>query len=300
MDAAPAVIAFGEALWDVFCHADGSRRRCLGGAPANFACHVAQQGISACAISALGQDAAGDALAAELESRGVPCLLQRVPYATGVVEIELGEGAVPRYSIHPDAAWDHIAATPQLLAMAAKARALCFGSLAQRCAESRSTLHALLAAMPEESWRIFDVNLRCGFHTPAIIRASLEAANVVKLNDEEMEILGRMEGFRALPQLAQARLLMERYGQRLLVLTCGATGSYVLGEGGELLSWQPTPQVHVVDTVGAGDSFTATLVAALLRGLSVAEAHAAAVQVAAWVCTQCGAMPLIPPKNEVV
>ncbi len=291
MAATPLVVGLGEALWDVF----GSTRR-IGGAPANFARHVAQLGLPACAVSAIGRDAAGDALAAALEAAGAPCHLQRVPYATGVVEVELVGAGIPRYTIHPNAAWDHLAATPELLELARRTRAVCFGSLAQRSEESRRSIAAFLQAMPqgEDTWRIFDVNLRCGFYTHALLRDSLRVADVLKINEEELEILARMEGFRGLPQLEQARLLVERYGLRLLILTCGACGSYVLGSAGELLSWCATPEVRVVDTVGAGDSFTAAFIAGLLTGLPVPEAHAAAVQVAAFVCTQPGAMPRLP------
>ncbi len=292
MNATPSVIAFGEALWDVFCHPGARRERRLGGAPANFAFHVAQQGVSACALSAVGNDAAGEALAAELSQTGAPHSLQRVPFATGEVEVALAAGGQPRYTIHANAAWDHLTASPEWLQMARHACALCFGSLAQRCEVSRGALHALLAAMPPESWRIFDVNLRCGFYTPAILCESFRAANVVKLNEEELEIVARMEGFWGMPQLEQARLLMQRYALHLLILTCGAQGSYVLGEG--VLSFHPTPRVEVVDTVGAGDSFTACFIAGLLRGVPVPQAHAAAVRLAAFVCTQAGAMPPVP------
>ncbi len=290
MNDVAAVIGLGEALWDVF----GPTRH-VGGAPANFAWHVAQHGLPACALSALGQDAAGDALAEALEAAGAPCALQRVAYPTGEVRICLDGAGVPQYHILPDAAWDHLSATPEMLAMARRARALCYGSLAQRSELSRAAIAAFLQAMPEGAWRIFDINLRCGYYTHAILRDSLRWADVLKINEEEMEILGRMEGLYGLPQLEQAQHIARRYELRLLILTCGAIGSYVLGEGGKLLSWLPTPAVHVVDTVGAGDSFTATFMAALLCGQSVPQAHAAAVRVAAYVCTQAGAMVKLPP-----
>ncbi len=297
MNTAPMVISIGEALWDVFCHEGGRRERRLGGAPANFAYHVAQQGVPTCALSAVGNDTAGDELVAALEAAGAPCLLQRVPFATGRVEIVLGGEGIPHYTIHPDAAWDHLSATPEWLNMLADARAVCFGSLAQRSEASRAAIRALVQALPqgEDCWRVLDVNLRCGFYTRELLQDSLRLADVLKLNEEEMEVLGRMEGFCGLPQREQARGLMVRYGLRLLILTCGALGSYVLGQGGEVLSYLPTPQVPVVDTVGAGDSFTAAFIASLLRGRPVPEAHAAAVQVAAFVCTQPGAMPPLPP-----
>ncbi len=290
-DETEIVVALGEALWDVI----GGWRR-IGGAPANFAFHVAQHGLRACALSAVGQDASGDALAAALAEAGAPCRLQRVPYPTGSIEVSLHGAGVPVYDIRPDVAWDHLEATPEFLSYAKRARAVCFGSLAQRSEASRAAIHAFLDAMPagEDRWRIFDVNLRQGFYTPAIVRDSLRRANVLKLNDEEMEIIGRMEGFNGRPQLAQARALMVRYGLRLLVLTCGEVGSHVLSADGSS-SWQPTPRVHVVDTVGAGDSFTATFMAALMKGKGMAEAHRAAVEVSAYVCQQAGAMPALPP-----
>ncbi len=282
----PSVIGLGEVLWDVFYRADGSCERRLGGAPANFAFHAAQQGVTACTISAVGNDAAGDALAQQLRESGLACVLQRVPWSTGEVHICLNAEGIPHYRICPDAAWDYLAATPQLLDIARHARVVCFGSLAQRSASSREAIASFLAAMPhgENAWRVFDVNLRCGFYTTGILRSSMQHADVLKLNDEEMEIIGRMEGFNGLTQLEQAAALVQRYRLRLLILTCGSIGSYVLGEGGHVLSWRVTPQVEVVDTVGAGDSFTAAFMAALLRGHSVAEAHDSAVHVAARVC----------------
>ncbi len=285
------VVGLGEALWDVFVQGCAPPLRRMGGAPANFACHVAQLGLPARAVSAIGQDAAGDELAAGLAGAGVPTLLQRVLCATGEVRIELENAGLPRYDIRPDAAWDHLATTPELLSLAAETRALCFGTLAQRSAESRAALAAFLAAMPqgEGQWRVFDINLRQHMYTADIIRDSLRTADVLKINEEEMEILGRMEGFRGSPQLEQARLLMQRYGLRYVILTCGAIGSYVLGEA--VLSYLPTPRVAVVDTVGAGDAFTAGFLAALLKGATVPLAHQRAVELAAWVCTQSGAMP---------
>ncbi len=291
MNAYPAVISIGEALWDVFSHGQGRSSRRIGGAPVNFAFHVAQQGLSACSLSAVGQDAAGDELVAALETAGAPCRLLRVPHATGRVDISLGGEGIASYDFLPDAAWDHLSATPEWLELASHARAICFGTLAQRGADSRAAIRTLLAAAPADCLRILDVNLRCSFYTPSLIRESLCLADVLKINEEELEIMARVEGLPPQPQLAQARELGQRYGLRLLILTCGAIGSYVLGEGGEVLSYLATPPVQVVDTVGAGDSFTATFIAALLRGCPIADAHAAAVQVAAWVCTQPGAMP---------
>ncbi len=290
------MVGLGEALWDTFIPYDGAPVRRLGGAPANFAYHAAQLGLPALALSAVGSDAAGDGLAAALKTAGVPALLQRVPQPTGQVAITLGASGVPRYEFTADCAWDHLAATAEWRDIAARTRLVCFGSLAQRSAASRAAVAAFLDAMPqgEGTWRVFDINLRRHFYTHELLRVSLRAADVLKINDDELETLARMEGIGALSQLDQARLLMERYALRLLILTCGALGSYVLGQGGDALSYEPAPQVHVVDTVGAGDAFTAAFMASLLRGDSLPQAHRRAGELAAYVCTLAGAMPPVP------
>ncbi len=297
----PTAIGLGEILRDEYLLKDGSSTSRMGGAPANFVYFIERQGVSASIVSAVGEDRRGSMLGAECYATGIPAVLQRVPYRTGEVHIELDGAGIPRYTILPDAAWDHIPLCELLLDYARHARVVCFGSLAQRSEESRATIAAFLKAMPqgEESWRIFDVNLREGYYTHAILRDSLSMANVLKANEEEMEILGRLEGFRGLPQLEQARLLMERYSLRYVLLTCGALGSYVLGDGGQVLSWLPAQQVHVMDTVGAGDSFTAAFIAGLLRGLAVPEAHAEAVELSAYVCTRMGAIPQLTEVPDV-
>ena len=144
--------------------------------------------------------------------------------------------------------------------------------------------------MPSEQGRlkVFDINLRQHFYSIDVIEASCQRANVLKINEEELVIVSELLRL-GTPQVEQqCRLLMERFSLDMLVLTCGSNGSYIFTP--VETSFRVTPLVQVADTVGAGDSFTATLVADLLKGASVGVAHEHAVQLAAYVCTQQGAM----------
>lgn len=280
------VVGMGELLWDVL--PEGKQ---IGGAPANFAYHVKQLGLESRVVSAVGADALGVQLREVLAQRGLKGEVPDVPYATGTVQVTLDAAGVPSYEICEGVAWDHIPFTPALEALARQTRAVCWGSLAQRSSESHSTICRFLDAMPQlpGTLRIFDINLRQHFYTREVITQSLGRCNVLKINDEELVSVARLLGLPEGDARQQCTALLSHYGLRMLVLTCGAEGSLVFTPG--QVSSLATPRVHVVDTVGAGDSFTAALVASLLEGRSVREAHERAVRVSAFVCTQAGAMP---------
>ena len=282
----PIVVGMGEALWDVL--PDGKK---IGGAPANFAFHAGQAGMDSRVVSAVGKDALGEEALATLEGKGLNIeAVARVDFPTGVVNVSLGEQGIPQYDICEGVAWDNIPFTPALANLASQAQAVCWGSLAQRNEVSRKTIFSFLDAMPsdEERLKVFDINLRQQFYTLEIIEASCHRANVLKINDEELVLVSEMLRLGAGSPEVLCRSLMERYGLRILVLTCGANGSYVFTP--VETSYRVTPKVQVADTVGAGDSFTATLVGELLRNTPVGVAHEHAVEVAAYVCTQQGAM----------
>lgn len=281
------VAGLGEALWDVL--PDGRK---LGGAPANFAYHAGQFGMDTVAVSALGDDSLGDETCAELDGKGLRHLMPRVPFPTGTVQVTLDKAGVPAYDIKEGVAWDNIPFTPEMESLAHECRAVCFGSLAQRNAVSRDAIHRFLKATPKDCMRIFDINLRQNFYTKEVIQESLRMCNVLKINDEELVIIGRMFGYPGLDMSNKCWLLLGKYNLDLLVLTCGVNGSYVFTHGE--MSFFETPRVEVADTVGAGDSFTGSLCAALISGMPVAEAHRLAVDVSAYVCTQNGAMPELP------
>ncbi len=279
----------GEALWDVL--PEGKK---IGGAPANFAYHVSQFGLTSCMVSAVGADALGKEIQENLTSKGLNHLIAEVPYPTGTVQVEIDQAGVPQYEIKENVAWDNIPYTSQLESLAKRTQAVCFGSLAQRNVVSRETINRFLDAMPqtEDSLVVFDVNLRQGFYNKEILCNSMKRCNILKINDEELVTVSRMFGYPGIDLQDKCWILMGKYNLKMLILTCGINGSYVFSPGN--VSFQPTPKVNVADTVGAGDSFTAAFIASILKGKSVAEAHSIAVRTSAFVCTKDGAMPVLP------
>ena len=286
------VVGLGEVLWDVL--PEGKK---LGGAPANFAYHAGQfLGMDeTIAVSALGNDKLADETIEALKEHGLNDLLPRVPYPTGTVQVQLDEQGIPTYDIKEEnVAWDNIPFDDDIAAIARNCRAVCFGSLAQRNVVSRETIQKFLDATPDDCVKIFDINLRQQFYTMEIIRESLQRCNILKINDEELVLIGRMFGYPGLDIENKCWLILGKYNLDMLVLTCGTNGSYVFTPGQK--SFQETPKVTVADTVGAGDSFTGSFCAAILNGKPMAEAHKLAVEVSAYVCTQNGAMPKLPEE----
>ena len=273
------VIGIGEALWDML--PEGKK---LGGAPANFAFHAGQFGLESMAVSAIGLDPLGEEIAKELEEHGLPLHLDRIDYPTGTVQVTLDSNGIPQYEIKEDVAWDNIPYTKELADLAGRAQAVCFGSLAQRNPVSRETIGWFLDAVPEDCLKVFDINLRQSFYSKEIIEDSLRRCDILKINDEELEIVKEMFGLEDLPTEGLCRSIIDEYGLKMLILTCGVNGSHVFS--GDVSSFIETPKVKVADTVGAGDSFTGAFVASILKGKTVREAHEAAVKVSAFVCTQ--------------
>ena len=280
------VVGMGEALWDML-----PEGRKLGGAPANFAYHVSQFGLDSRVVSAVGDDELGNEILANFAEKQLDCQIEKVTYPTGTVQVTLDEKGVPCYEIKEGVAWDNIPYTPALENLAKQTHAVCFGSLAQRNAVSRETINRFIDQMPEDEnvLKIFDINLRQHFYSKELIEASLKKSNVLKINDEELVVVGEMFGFADIDFQDKCWILLAKYNLKMLILTCGTEGSYVFTPGE--VSFLETPQVQVADTVGAGDSFTGAFVAAILSGKTVKDAHRLAVDISAFVCTQNGAMP---------
>lgn len=295
------VVGLGEALWD--CLPEGKK---LGGAPANFAYHAGQfvGSENTIAISALGEDKLAEETIDALQEHHLNYLMPRVAYPTGTVQVQLDEQGIPTYDIKENVAWDNIPFTPEIEEIAANCKAVCFGSLAQRNVVSRENIHRFLDKTPADCVKIFDINLRQNFYTKEIIQESIRRCNILKINDEELVLIGRMFGYPGLDIENKCWLILGKYNLDMLVLTCGTNGSYVFSRCEALsapttsgqMSFQETPKVEVADTVGAGDSFTGSFCAAILSGKSVPEAHRLAVEVSAYVCTQNGAMPQLPEQ----
>lgn len=285
------VVGIGEVLWDML--PTGKR---LGGAPTNFAYHAAMNGWRAAIVSAVGGDALGDEILTSLESKPLECHIARSLYPTGTVAVDLDAAGIPHYTITENVAWDNIPFTDDLATTAKRTAAVCFGSLARRRPVSRTTIDKFLEALPPEALIVFDANLRGDFYCADDLDRCISRCNILKLNDEELPVAADLLGM-SMPgdtttnePETLCRRLINRYNLDTLILTCGTAGSHVFTSAGEH-SFLPTPRVEVVDTVGAGDSFTAAYVSALLQGSTPTEAHSTAIRTAAYVCTQPGAMP---------
>lgn len=287
------IVGMGEALWDVL--PEGKK---LGGAPANFAYHMSQFGYDSVVVSAVGDDKLGNEILENLAAKQLQHKIEKVPYPTGVVQVMLDDAGVPCYEIKENVAWDNIPFTPALKELAQHTQAVCFGSLAQRSVVSRETINSFLDAMPrkEGQYKIFDINLRQGFYNKEILDESFNKCNILKINDEELITISRLFGFPGIDLQDKCWILLAKYNLKMLILTCGINGSYVFTPGE--VSFVETPKVKVADTVGAGDSFTAAFMAAVLAGKSVAHAHKLAVDVSAYICTQNGAMPHLPEEMK--
>lgn len=281
------VVGLGEILWDIF-----PERKVLGGAPANFAYHVSQFGFNGYAVSAIGEDLLGKEILNSLEDKGLNYLIDTTDFPTGIVKVSLNKTGVPEYEICENVAWDNIPFTPRTENLARNTQTVSFGSLAQRNIVSRETIKKFIAAMPEKSLKIFDINLRQHFYTKEIIHESLQLANMLKINDDEVVLVSQLYGYKDDNEQDVCKRLLEDYNLDIVVLTKGVEGSFVFTP--RQTSYQPTPKVHVADTVGAGDSFTAAFVASYLNGERIEDSHQLAVEVSAYVCTQHGAMPKLP------
>lgn len=284
------IVGIGEALWDML-----PEGRKIGGAPANFTYHVSQFGLDAVAVSAVGDDELGAEIRQTFEEKDLQTQLATVPYPTGTVAVTLDAKGIPHYEICEGVAWDNIPFSPELEALARNTIAVCYGTLAQRNSVSRKTIESFIAAMPADGIKICDINLRGTFYNKEVLESSMRACDILKINDEEIDEVSRLLGAEFPTQRMAALNLMSRYEIDILILTCGTNGSYIYSMDGTE-SFLPTPKVKVADTVGAGDSFTGAFIAALLCGKDIKKAHALAVEVSAYVCTQNGAMPELPDE----
>jgi fructokinase len=286
------VVGIGEVLWDLLL--TGPQ---LGGAPANFAYHAHALGAEAQVITRVGDDDYGREIIRRLHEMGLPGRTVQIDETapTGTAKVELSGNGLAHFTIQENVAWDYISTTPEALAAARKAHAICFGSLAQRSEPSRNTIQQLVAAAPADALRVFDINLRQQFYSRGLIERSLRLANVLKLNDDELLSLAEMFSLTGSTE-HQVECLARTFRLRVVALTRGANGSLLYQKEKNEARWSDCPSrpVKVVDTVGAGDSFTAALVLGLLRKMDLDEINTLANDVARYVCSQAGATPALP------
>ena len=280
------VVAFGEVLWDEF--PDGAR---LGGAPCNFAVCCAGLGVESAMVSAVGRDDRGDEAVQRIGQRGVNIEhVERSELPTGRVEIQLSDGH-PSYTIVENVAWDRITWRPELAELAGKARVLCFGTLAQRSGTNRDTLARFAKLTPADCLKVVDLNFRQPFHDQAVVERSLEMATILKLSDEEVGTLRNYLGGPAQDEPFLESLLESR-GLDTIVLTMGSKGCTVFAPG-QRLRVESNP-IKVVNTVGAGDAFTAGFVTQRLAGANLEQAARTANQIGGYVASCDSATPELP------
>ncbi len=285
----PLVVGIGEILWDIL--PSGKK---LGGAPANFAYHAGELGCEAYIISSVGNDKLGNEILDILNTLGLSSRYIQIDecHPTGTVEVQLDNNGIPSYIIHENVAWDYIKVNEKCLELMKNADAVCFGSLSQRSETSREAILKLLNNTNNNCIKIFDINLRQNFYNREIIINSLAHANVLKLNELELSIVSDLLGVNGGEESEKLRKLQKKYSLRLIALTKGDCGSILFN--GERISKHPGFKVEVLDTVGAGDAFTAAVTVGLIKKWDLDTINDFANKLGGYVCTQQGATPKIP------
>ena len=282
------IAGIGELLWDVLPDAEQ-----LGGAPINFAYHVSALGAEAVAISTIGSDNRGEKALKELQNRGVNTSYISVldQFDTGYVTARVDGKGVATYAFPDDVAWDHLAINPAAQQCAAKLKAICFGTLAQRSESSRSSIQQYLGTTSDKTLKVYDLNLRQNFYNREIIENSLKMCTVLKLNDDELTVISSLFLLNG-AEYEQMESLRKHFDLELVILTKGSNGSILITK--DDISRHQGIDTEVVDTIGGGDSFTAAVVTGLLRNKTLDEINEKANRLAAYVCGQPGAMPPVP------
>jgi fructokinase len=266
----------------------------IGGAPGNFACHARALGARACVVTRIGDDTLGELILNRFQEKGIAGGTMQVDgkAPTGTVKVTLSGGS-PTYEIQENVAWDWLEAAPAALKAVHEADAICFGSLAQRSEVSRASIRKLVAAASSHALRVFDVNLRQNYYSREVLEKSLELANMLKLNEAELVVLADVFGLSGSTR-RKIEQLTHKFGLQLVALTRGADGSLLLHNG----RWSDcgSAPMRIVDTVGAGDAFTAALVMGLLGKMDLDEINLLASEVARHVCSCVGATPPLPKE----
>ena len=288
------IVAIGEVLWD--CFPEG---RQLGGAPFNFVYHTGKLGAKSFLLSAIGNDEYGTEVKRTAEELNISARLFQInEYPTGTVIVKTDVNGIPKYNISSPAAWDHIELKEGDKKMIQQADVLCFGSLAQRNKVSRNTIQYLIDNASPSALVVFDMNIRQDYYTDEIIIRSLQVANILKLNEDELQIVCRILGIDLEDEKKSIEEISARYGVALTAYTKGTSGSYLYNT--KEFSFLATPKVNVSDTVGAGDAFTASIVKGYLESLSLRQIHQQAVELATFVCTKQGATPSYMYDNQII
>lgn len=282
------VVGIGEILWDML---PGGKQ--FGGAPANFAFHARSLGADSYVVSAVGTDPLGRELLTVLSKLGLnqDYVFLNSDFPTGTVSVKLDAIGKPDYIIHENVAWDSIPLSPDLIKLAGAADAVCFGTLAQRSDISHQTIVSFIKNCRSDCLRVFDINLRQHFYKKKCISELLALTDILKLNDEELKIVSQLFNITGSETEILNRLI-KNYALKLVALTRGEEGSRLKSEFTD--SELDAIKVKIVDSVGAGDAFTAAMVVGLLKRLPLERIHKNANDLASFVCTRQGATPILP------
>lgn len=284
MNEKPVVAGIGELLWDIL-----PSGRQLGGAPCNFVFHAIQAGSKGFMVSSVGDDESGVELNNVITKLGLSNqYLQKNEHPTSTVTVELDNNGYPAYHILENVAWDYLQWDKSLEQLASVLDAVCFGTLAQRSLQSELTIKSFIEATNSKCLKVFDINLRQDYYSKDIISTSLILSDVLKLNEDELSVITSCFGIRGTVD-EQLKQILKNFALKYVVYTMGSRGSIIFSETERSII--SAPDVEVIDTVGAGDAFTATFVTGILKGISLKRVHEKANQVAAYVCTQKGATP---------
>lgn len=285
------IVGLGEILWDIF--PEGKK---LGGAPTNFIYYTKSLGQRGIIVSRVGSDPLGREILDRIEDLSMDStyIQSDLSYPTGTVDVKLKAGQ-PSYIINEMVAWDFLILDSRLKKLAADADAVCFGTLAQRSSKSKDTISRFLKLTGNKTIKIFDINLRQSFYSDQIIRQSLENANILKLNSDELKILKNLlDHPNSDSEINLCRKIVNEYNLELLCLTKGSGGSLILDRSNHFT--HKGYKIEVADTVGSGDAFTAAMVVQYLKGKTLKEISDAANQLGSWVASQNGATPVLDEK----
>lgn len=288
------MIGIGEILWDFL---PGGKQ--LGGAPANFAFHCGQLGNQGMIISSVGADALGTEITERLQQHGVGGIIDVNPtQPTGTVTVTMTKPGSPEYTIHEQVAWDYLEAENRHLELVSQADVICFGSLASRSDQSAQAIIGMLHRCKENCLTIFDINLRQHYYTSELVTTLLDQATVLKLNQHELSIVAEMFDLQGTEDQLLTQLC-DTFNLTLVTLTRGEQGSRLFSPamGDSEMAVLP---VKIIDTVGAGDAFTAAVATGLSEGLELPAIHTLATRLAGYVCSHAGATPILAEEYKVL
>ncbi|MDV6166838.1 carbohydrate kinase [Flavobacterium sp. DG1-102-2] len=283
-------VCYGEVLWDIF-----SSEKKIGGAPLNVALRIKSLGFDSAMISCVGKDEDGHEIITHIAKQGLDTkAISTNAYPTGVVQVHLNETGSASYDIHYPSAWDKIEINNHAKTLVKNADVLIYGSLVCRDETSRATLLGLLE---KEVCKVFDVNLRKPHYTIETLKLLMQKADFIKFNDEELPEIALALGAAEQGLKENIEFIAEATNTKSICVTCGKDGALLYWDGAYYSN--PGYNITVADTVGAGDSFLASIVTKLFSENDPQAAVDFACAVGALVASKSGANPEVSSAEVI-